>query len=486
VDRIKYGYDRNGNRTYRENTVATAGGVYFDEKYVHDQIDRLKSMERGALDSGHSTLDHLQFAQRWGLDASGNWRSFLEDSDGDSNWDLDQTRTANEVNEIADITESAGPPWVTPVYNRVGNMTTIPKPADPTQSFTATYDAWNRLVSIEEGGTKLAECEYDGAKRRTVNKKYVSGQLHETRHFFCTAPSKWQVIEERVGTSTGADRQFVWGVRYVDDLILRDRDTDSDESLDERLYGVQDANWNVGTLVDGTGNVVERHLYTAYGAARVCSPTWGSPTAPTSDGPFYCGCFLDPETELYRIRNRYYNSTLSSFVARDPIGYGGMDFNLYRYVTNRPTTSVDPTGLVCGLPDSFSDAWLIRHILTLSSDGLKKLRKCLKKHPKLWQRLITAEKFAKVRNRQKRGGKICGRLLKYLFLIECEAACAAWYKSCLDDAKESHEACLKSATSDETIEFCNTMFSLDATECATWYAVCGLGCLLPIDPPEPP
>ena len=27
TDRIKYGYDRNGNRTYRENTVATAAGT---------------------------------------------------------------------------------------------------------------------------------------------------------------------------------------------------------------------------------------------------------------------------------------------------------------------------------------------------------------------------------------------------------------------------------------------------------------------------
>lgn len=144
---------------------------------------------------------------------------------------------------------------------------------------------------------------------------------------------------------------------------------------------------------------------------------------------------------------------------------------------------VDPTGLVCGLPTSFSDSWLIRHILTLTPDELRDLRKCLKEaDTKLWKRLVTAEKFAKLRNKQKRGGKICGKLLKYVFLIECEAACAGWYKSCLSTAKDAHEACLKSAS----IKFCNTMFNLDVTECATWYTVCGLGCLLPIDPPAPP
>ena len=72
------------------------------------------------------------------------------------------------MNEITDITESAGPSWATPSYNRAGNMTTIPKPADPTQSFTGTYDAWNRLVKLEDGSGTVAQYEYDGAKRRAT------------------------------------------------------------------------------------------------------------------------------------------------------------------------------------------------------------------------------------------------------------------------------------------------------------------------------
>ena len=53
---------------------------------------------------------------------------------------------------------------VTPAYNAAGNMTTIPQPADPTQSFTATYDAWNRLVKLVDGSNTVAAYEYDGAK----------------------------------------------------------------------------------------------------------------------------------------------------------------------------------------------------------------------------------------------------------------------------------------------------------------------------------
>jgi len=177
VDRIEYGYDRNGNPTWRENTVAASCGKHFDELYDYDLIDRLKTMDRGDLNALKDAINNLQFAHDWEMDATGNWRNFREDDDGDETWDLSQQRTANKVNEITDVSETVGPSWVTPVYNRAGNMTTIPKPADPTASFVATYDAWNRLIKIEEGSEKVVEYDYDGAKRRTVRKAYSGGVL---------------------------------------------------------------------------------------------------------------------------------------------------------------------------------------------------------------------------------------------------------------------------------------------------------------------
>ena len=36
-------------------------------------------------------------------------------------------RPANKVNEITDITETAGPTWVTPAYGGAGTMTTLPQ-----------------------------------------------------------------------------------------------------------------------------------------------------------------------------------------------------------------------------------------------------------------------------------------------------------------------------------------------------------------------
>ncbi len=47
--------------------------------------------------------------------------------------------------------------------------------------------------------------------------------------------------------------------------LLRDRDTSGDGVLDERLYALQDGNWNVTAVTDASGDVQERYAYTAYG-----------------------------------------------------------------------------------------------------------------------------------------------------------------------------------------------------------------------------
>lgn len=94
--------------------------------------------------------------QSWSLDPTGNWKQFREDDTGDGTWDLEQTRTANPVNEITGISATVGPTWVAPAYNRAGNMTTMPKVAGPTVSQTCTYDAWNRLVKVVIFGVRVS------------------------------------------------------------------------------------------------------------------------------------------------------------------------------------------------------------------------------------------------------------------------------------------------------------------------------------------
>lgn len=64
------------------------------------------------------------------------------------------------------------------------------------------------------------------------------------------------------------------------------------------------------------------------------------------DSPLYCGYWFDAESALYQVRNRYYDSGLSTFISRDP---AAADINLYRYCSNNPLIYTDPRGLKCDL-----------------------------------------------------------------------------------------------------------------------------------------
>lgn len=44
-------------------------------------------------------------------------------------------------------------------------------------------------------------------------------------------------------------------------------------------------------------------------------------------------------------RARYYDPGIGRFIAEDPIGFGGGDTNIYRYVFNGPLHETDPSGM---------------------------------------------------------------------------------------------------------------------------------------------
>jgi RHS repeat-associated protein len=353
AERVKHGYDRAGNRTYRENTVAKAQTppVYQDELYGYDGLYQVKDLDRGQLNAAKDGIvsGTLAFAQEWAFDATGNWSNFKEDNNGDGTWDLDQPRTHNKVNELTVIGATTGPNWADPAYDKAGNMTTIPQPNAPTSTYTGTWDAWNRLVKLMDGTTTVGEYAYDGLNRRV--KKIVSGT---TRHFYYS--SRWQVLEERLGSATAADRQFVWGLRYIDDLVLRDRDADSNAAtgnlgisssgLEERLYSLQDPNWNVTAIANASGAIQERYRYDAYGVTVVITATFGSRTATLYDWETrYAGYRWDLDTQMYIVRYRILHPSLGRWPSRDPLSSPSERSDLYLYVSNRSICLVDPLGL---------------------------------------------------------------------------------------------------------------------------------------------
>jgi YD repeat-containing protein len=119
-------------------------------------------------------------------------------------------------------------------------MSKAPKPLDWSSAFTLTYDAWQRLVQVKSGSTTVAIYVYDGQNRRITK---TTGTT--TRHYYYS--NQWQILEERLNTATIADRQFVWGLMALDNLILRDRGT-------ERFYSLQDV-FSCTAIVDTSGTI---------------------------------------------------------------------------------------------------------------------------------------------------------------------------------------------------------------------------------------
>jgi RHS repeat-associated protein len=114
--------------------------------------------------------------------------------------------------------------------------------------------------------------------------------------------------------------------------------------LEERLYALQDANWNVVALADMTGDIVERYRYSAYGVTTALTVEYSPLAEPQHRWEYlFTGRQFDAETMFGYYRDRYYHPILGLFVSADPIGYAGGS-NWHGYVNNQPTVAVDPTG----------------------------------------------------------------------------------------------------------------------------------------------
>lgn len=339
IDRYTYTYDRDSNRLSR-GWANTSGK---DEAYTYDNLNRLSKMNRGMLASGTITDSNATYSQNWtsgsgtGLDALGNWRTATTDTNGGaSGGSTTQSRTHNFQNELTGIDSNSL------TYDNNGNMRT------DENGNTLTYDAWNRLVQVKDSGNNvIVSYEYDALGRRIAETKGST-----TRDFFYSAG--WQVLEEREGSTVKA--QNVWSLAYVDAMVLRDGDATSGgnlgksgSGLDERLYAVQDANFNVTAVVDTSGVVVERYQYDPYGSFKVLDANFSVDSDGASDvgwAYLHQGGRFDETTDLYSFRNRDYSPTLGRWIQPDPLDYVD-SLNVYSAMASNPQSKLDPTGLCC-------------------------------------------------------------------------------------------------------------------------------------------
>jgi RHS repeat-associated protein len=293
TDDFQYSYDRDGNVLTKNNLLHPA----LNETYSYDNLNRLVSFARGS------------HTQTWVLDAEGNWLIFTNDG-------VPQPMSYNAQNQKSGLN-----------YDANGNTTTD-------QSGNAlVYDAWNRLVAVQNsGGNPLAAYSYDALGRRIQETR-----TQATRDLYFS--EQWQVLEEdqTIGTTMVLD-QYVWSPVYVDGMVERD-------AGGQRLYAQENANWNVTAVVDTTGTVQERYIFDPYGQPTVLAPDWSTRgTSMFSWIYLHQGARYDNATGLYDFRERAYSSTLGRWTQQDPLRYADTT-NLYDYEQNRPPDLVDPWGL---------------------------------------------------------------------------------------------------------------------------------------------
>jgi RHS repeat-associated protein len=324
TDRFQYGFDRDSNRLYRDNLVNSAFGELYHANGSgngYDNLNQLIAFARGTLNGTHDTIISPTHTQSWSLDAAGNFSS--QTTDG-----TQVNRTHNKQNQVTGVGSN------TLTLDANGNLTKD----DAGQQYV--YDAWNRLVAVKNSsGTTITSYKVDALNRRIVENPGTPRDLYYS--------ADWQVLEERLGGVSTATVQYVWSPVYVDALVLRDRSTQNNGTLDERLWVQQDANWNVTALINGSGNVVERYEYDPYGKPTILTTAW-QPIGSSAYAWVYLhqeGRF-DSTAGLFNFRNRILSPTLGRWLQLDPLLDHAGDSNLFRYVSNAPLSRLDPLGLI--------------------------------------------------------------------------------------------------------------------------------------------
>ncbi len=293
LSRFAYTYDAVGNRATRTTPTGVAAYTYdglnrLTQAQQPDPVDPLQVLtETFAYDPvGNRTASHLATGQLY--DAANR---LLEDSAFTYQYDL----TGNLTSKTAKATGAAT---------------------------TYTYDVENRLVAVTGPGL-TAGYAYDPLGRRIA--KTVNGVA--TRYAYDQ--------EDMLLEYDGAN---VPQVRYthgpgIDEPLAR-----VDVVSGQTVFYHADGLGSLTELTDGSGAVVQRYSYDAFGAI-LASP--GTVTQPYT----FTGREFDPETGLYYYRARYYDSTTGRLLQEDPIGFAG-GINFYAYVKNNPVNVLDPFGLL--------------------------------------------------------------------------------------------------------------------------------------------
>lgn len=290
---VSYNYDKEANPT----SASFTNGILLPEQYGYDKINRLTSFTKTAND------------QSFNYDGVGN-RTTATIAGVDYSYSTDNM---NAYTGITYVTNT-----INPLYDDNGNTT-----YDGVYNYD--YDVESRITKVNNGTT--ATYKYDALGRR-IQKATATDTIN---YYF----DGLQVIEERNQNDITV-ATYTWGT-WLDDIVSTNRNNTA-YYYNTNLIG------SVVSITDAQGALTERYEYDAFGKQSIYNAA-GALIIKSSIGNTYSftGRQIDNETGLYYYRARYYDAVLGRFLQRDPLGYVD-GFGLYIYVSNIPTSYVDPMG----------------------------------------------------------------------------------------------------------------------------------------------
>ncbi len=330
-----YGYD-NADRLTSIVHTSSAVGQLSAFTYAYDAASRVttytSSLPNSLSENLHYTYDHTNQL----LGVSGTHTE-------NYGYDLNGNRTMSGYattyqNRMTQAVEANGVTY-NYTYDNEGNMLTkVGTEGGQLTTYSFAWDYHNRLtsVTVQRGGTTAYAVTYT-----------------------------YDVFDRRIGQviQNGSQSSQIWTVYnganpYADfdgsgNLTNRYLYADGMDSLLAKDSAGNTVSWY---LEDGLGSV--RQVVQTDGVTGLDNLTYDSfgnvlteSNAAGGDRFKFTAREYDPNTGLQYNRARYYDPGAGRWISEDPIGFGGHDTNLYRYVANNPIEYGDPTGL-----DSWLDA----------------------------------------------------------------------------------------------------------------------------------
>ncbi len=329
---VSHTWDANGRETLIENRNAAGVGlaVFTNTYSANDNRLYVTELDGALVTYGYDASSQITSESRDG--SYGYNRSYVWDPLGNrlQQWDSGvlTVGTFNATNELL-VTSPAGGMPTTCSWAAAGNML-----GSNTGGVlvTNTWDAENKLLtSVTSSGTESYMYAQDGLRREKAN---TSGT------------TLFMIDEQNVLMETTDDGVLIG--RYTQSPKGYGGLASQNQSGTSSFHGF-DSQLSSRILISIAGNVTDSYSYQLFGEELQGGSGTVNPHRYVGEQGYYRDA-----PNVMQVGQRKLHAAIGRWINRDPIGFDGSSWNLFRYVENSPAVLFDPSGLVPGFSPACS------------------------------------------------------------------------------------------------------------------------------------